>query len=620
MIVPMLCFTIAGRGGMSGRSGPRGMARFARGLIVFGSLIALVLPAVAQGECPNEQLRQSAGVSNIDPATGQPYDASLPDCRAYEQVSPSDKEGGRGGVYSLNSTSQIYVLPQLPLRSLAAGTEITYPGEPFYHAASKTLEEVEYERITGAAAREQYTSVRSPDGWMTLGGDLLGTEEIPTPILPSVAAGLPLPVVREETPNGSKVFFTDEKDLTPGSTAAVGEPDLYEYTVPSPSLPEGKLVDLTIDLNAGHADVQGILGVGGEGKEEGEYVYFIAAGTLVPGPLVSGGGCITSGGTTNGMDCNLYLRHNGRTTFIATLSDADENTATLGTSLEDWAGPSGRTAQVSPSGRYLAFGSNAPLTKQNAASEIFRYDAEADERHEPSIVCVSCGSSACATCGALPVVSAEAQINGTYRQRYMLNNGRVIFNAAASLESNDINNQSDVYEWEPSGVGDCSTSSDRFSDVSDGCVGLVSGGASEAGFSQFADASADGSDIFFTTAQSLVPQDQDEITDLYDAREDGGFPPPPGPACAFATACPGAVAAPTALGTLTSATLSGVEGPPVGPAKTSKPPTRTEKLAKALKTCHAKKNRKMRVACESAARKAYGVHPHVKKAKRRKQR
>ena len=39
-----------------------------------------------------------------------------------------------------------------------------------------------------------------------------------------------------------------------------------------------------------------------------------------------------------------------------------------------------------------------------------------------------------------------------------------------------------------------------------------------------ADASADGNDVFFTTSQSLVPRDQDEITDLYDAREDVARP------------------------------------------------------------------------------------------------
>jgi hypothetical protein len=57
----------------------------------------------AEGEaCPNEQLRQE---SNLNQSTGRPYSTELPDCRAYEQVTPAEKgqaningeyEGGLG--------------------------------------------------------------------------------------------------------------------------------------------------------------------------------------------------------------------------------------------------------------------------------------------------------------------------------------------------------------------------------------------------------------------------------------------------------------------------------------------------------------------------------------------
>jgi hypothetical protein len=40
------------------------------------------------GSCPNETLRAE---SNLDPLTGVPYSAQLPDCRAYEQVTPPFK-------------------------------------------------------------------------------------------------------------------------------------------------------------------------------------------------------------------------------------------------------------------------------------------------------------------------------------------------------------------------------------------------------------------------------------------------------------------------------------------------------------------------------------------------
>jgi hypothetical protein len=58
----------------------------------------------------------------------------------------------------------------------------------------------------------------------------------------------------------------------------------------------------------------------------------------------------------------------------------------------------------------------------------------------------------------------------------------------------------------------------------DGCLSLISSGKG-GGDAEFLDASASGSDVFFTTASSLVPQDPGLI-DIYDAREGGGFPPP----------------------------------------------------------------------------------------------
>jgi hypothetical protein len=61
--------------------------------------------------------------------------------------------------------------------------------------------------------------------------------------------------------------------------------------------------------------------------------------------------------------------------------------------------------------------------------------------------------------------------------------------------------------------------------------------------------SSSGEDVFFTTADQLVPQDEDTQVDLYDARIDGGFPPPVSllPSCS-GDACQGALsAAPTLL-------------------------------------------------------------------------
>jgi hypothetical protein len=578
----------------------RGARRRAALLITIGALPALALAPAAHAACSNEQLRQSPRVSNIDPATGEPYDASLPECRAYEQVSPAEKDGASGGVYDFDSAYQGRTeVPALPMHAVADGSMVTYPGEPAFSVETREVN-----------LRQQYTSTWSPSGWITHIGDELPLEEVPAPVLPSAAETSTKFVedagggVVEETPSGSKVFFLD------GANTGANESDLYAYTVPSPSVPSGRLEDLTADKLAEEYASVGLLGVGGEGAEEGSYVYFVAGGALVPG--APNGGCTTNFGLTTGTGCNLFLRHDGVTTFIATLSPEDEDTSrTLGTSVIDWGEPGQRTAEVSPNGRYVAFGSEP-------GRKIFRYDADAAEKGELPIVCVSCPG------GGLNLVSLGAGITNAGRQRYMLNDGRVLFDSSAALVPEDVGGQTQVYEYEPEGIGSCTPSTNTNDSIfipgESGCVSLISGGTSRAAI--LTDASANGSDIFFTTTQSLVPQDGDEIDDMYDAREGGGFTPPPEPACSAADECPGPIATPPVLdGTPTSATFSGTEALPPSPLGTTKPPpppTRAQKLVKALKACHAKRSKPQRTSCEATARKLYGPIPRGKKAKHRK--
>jgi hypothetical protein len=66
------------------------------GAIVLFTLLAGAIstaPALAAaGEgCPNEAIRQQ---SSVNPTTNEPYSVSLPECRAYEMVSPLEKGGG----------------------------------------------------------------------------------------------------------------------------------------------------------------------------------------------------------------------------------------------------------------------------------------------------------------------------------------------------------------------------------------------------------------------------------------------------------------------------------------------------------------------------------------------
>jgi hypothetical protein len=134
--------------------------------------------------------------------------------------------------------------------------------------------------------------------------------------------------------------------------------------------------------------------------------------------------------------------------------------------------------------------------------------------------------------------------------------------------------------------------------------------------------SASGSDIFFSTRTPLVGQDGDELIDYYDARIDGGYAAPAEGGCA-GEGCPSALSA-SSLGSFgsTPSSVLGAGGnltAPLGGALAfhtalPKSPTRAQKLAKALKACRKRHQRRRRVACERRARKRYG---HRVKANRR---
>ena len=76
----------------------------------------------------------------------------------------------------------------------------------------------------------------------------------------------------------------------------------------------------------------------------------------------------------------------------------------------------------------------------------------------------------------------------------------------------------DVYESEPNGLGSCARAQ--------GCVTLISPGTGSVDsnfLSMGGEGEGEGSNVFFTTREELVPIDSDELLDVYDARVGGGF-------------------------------------------------------------------------------------------------
>jgi NHL repeat len=240
---------------------------------------------------------------------------------------------------------------------------------------------------------------------------------------------------------------------------------------------------------------------------------------------------------------NLYLFEEGQPlAFVVTLSGVDASSLvpapiSLSSRL--------RTARVSPDGQVAIFASRGALTGEDNLdqasgepdAEVFRYDATSEE-----LACISCLGNGQRAKGrqlrfdnTLVNYYYASLIPGwefLHATRALSEDGdRAYFNSLNPLVPQDTNGMQDAYEWEAPGKGDCEPTSPNYRPASAGCVSLVSTGTSPKD-SEFVDASSDGRDVFFLTAQSLVAQDPGQV-DLYDAREGGGLPTPPvpGPGC-----------------------------------------------------------------------------------------
>lgn len=378
----------------------------------------------------------------------------------------------------------------------------------------------------------------------------LASEETIRLDVPETSVGVgepPKAMFQLASTDGSRVLFTDTQRLTANASvdreAHYG--DLYECRiVREVGHDHCDLTDLTPESNGQAADVQNlVLGA----SKNAEYVYFVADGAMAPGAVR---GTCTINSDAAGELCNLYVEHEGVLRLVAVLEGGDES---------DWGddnttahGVGYLTVRVSGNGQFVAFMSRRSLTGYDNRDvhsgvldqEVFLYDAQGG-----GLVCVSCDPtgarpagveaeqlwrSGAANLAAVPLGPAagrdewvagnlpgweEVGTSGAalYEPRNLSDEGRLFFNSSDGLVSGDVNGAEDVYEFEPVGVGSCSSASVLFVQVEGGCVGLVSSGlsGSESGF---LDASESGGDVFFLTAEKLVSGDTDGALDVYDAR------------------------------------------------------------------------------------------------------
>lgn len=113
--------------------------------IVVAALIPASAHAAAGEGCPNEQMRME---SNVNPTTGQPYSLGLPECRAYEMVSPLDKQAHSAKPYG------------------SSGYPVAPGGEGVGWISEGDFSHPDGYRVNFSPSNP-YTSTRTPSGWTT---------------------------------------------------------------------------------------------------------------------------------------------------------------------------------------------------------------------------------------------------------------------------------------------------------------------------------------------------------------------------------------------------------------------------------------------------------------------
>jgi DNA-binding beta-propeller fold protein YncE len=341
--------------------------------------------------------------------------------------------------------------------------------------------------------------------------------------------------------DGSKVLFTSTQQLTDSAsedssqkdtansvgcseTVGVNGCNLYMYDFGAPAGHELLTVSAG-DLSGGGPRVQGVMAI----SADGSHVYFVAKGVL-------SAAANEQGQTAQDGADNLYVFERdarypeGHVAFVTMLAASD--------AIEEWVtgtDEGGHPANVTPDGRFLVFLSHGRLTADDTsttgAQQVFRYDALTG-----ALVRISIGERGFDDNGNASrldagIVAAFPHLGPIRRDPTMSHDGAfVFFESPAALTPRALNEvpigianvtsgvfqqgspvyAENVYEWHEGQVYLISDGRDVSSVPSDFCVTDSS--------VCLLGSDATGANVFFTTADSLVPQDTDTQKDIYDAR------------------------------------------------------------------------------------------------------
>jgi NHL repeat len=235
-------------------------------------------------------------------------------------------------------------------------------------------------------------------------------------------------------------------------------------------------------------------------------------------------------------------------------------------------------AQTTPNGRVLAFTTHSPLTSDDTDTAADVYRYDAQTG---ALARVSIGE------GGADDNGNNSQFDATIAAPLPLYDGNAIAQWRLGTRAISDDGSTIVFSTsEPLSSGAINQGRVDIYAWREGRVSMIS-----TGHSQTSDrspvVSASGRDIFFVTNQNVLQQDSDGVFDVYDARIGGGIPAPLVPAGGCSgDSCQGPPSVPSLLGDPASATFSGLGNlvPPVAkPKPRCKPAYSRDKRGKCVK-------------------------------------
>ena len=439
-------------------------------LLAAGTITATPASAAAGEGCPNEQVRSQ---SNTNPATGQPYSVGLPECRAYEMVSPLEKQA--------HDATPVH----------GDGLPVAPDGETVGFASEGGFSDPENYRVNFSPIN-MYVSRRGVSGWVTSSAfapaSLVyspfedGLDSDFSPDLRSVQVGCG---TNSEFKGG---FQTDDSVVCA----------LRKLDGPWVSTPLYTTINGTHDIGE---DVEAYQG----GSEDLSRVFIQPSGRLLPSDTAGGGSSTHAGiyeiaglGTASPEIRLVNIDNNGNELL---------NAHNDGPLFGDF-GESGNNANyyilgtryhaISQSGRTVFFEATPPST--GVLTLYARIDNGEPDAHTVDISNPAAeGASECTTCSAAP---SEAAFVGA-----SADGSKVFFTTRQQLLDSDTDSTTDLYECDfnnPPGK--------NLVQVSGGGPGDPSPGAG-ADVTSVPITSSDGSHVYFVAEGILttVPNGNGEV-------------------------------------------------------------------------------------------------------------